>query len=293
MTKNPLMLYDSKVALEFEGQWLLLDAITEISGDTQITLSGPSRKSLFGYSPEILQARQATSTSVTITSYITKGFPESVFFRMAGFKQILPRRVTITYPEPIGQPQPLGNIYIESSSGSFVLTDCQVEGIDLPFQLDKVGQFTVSLQAKRIDPVDTSIIPVGIKTQGKHMLPGPVESRISGYVQSQIGQSVTFQRQMNQLNNVLNCFNVGQLLGSGSMLLSDSNLGASIQEYVTKDRLLMPDSVHADFEISQSGLIVKQADGIATKRLQLQQVHSLYWDFKAHDTIEIIGPKED
>ncbi|AZV02013.1 hypothetical protein [Aeromonas phage Akh-2] len=66
-------------------------------------MSGPSRKSIFGYSPDILSARQVASTSITITSYITKGFPESVFFRMAGFKEIFPRRLTLTYPEPIGR----------------------------------------------------------------------------------------------------------------------------------------------------------------------------------------------
>lgn len=293
MTKNPLLLYDQKVALEFEGQWLLLDAITEIQGDTQITLSGPSRKTIFGYSPDILTARQATSTSVTITSYITKGFPEAVFFRMAGFKEIFPRRLSLTYPEPIGRVQPTGNIYIESPSGSFVLTECQVDSIDMPFQLDKVGQFTVTMQVKRIDPVDTNIIPVGIKTQGAHMLPGPVNSRISGYTQSQIGQSVTFQRTLNVLNNSASCFNVNELISSGTALWSDSNLGAAIQEYVTKERLLLPDSIHTDLEISQSGLVVKQAQGNATKRLSLQAVHTMYWDFKAHDTIEIIGPKED
>ncbi|AZV02011.1 hypothetical protein [Aeromonas phage Akh-2] len=54
-----------------------------------------------------------------------------------------------------------------------------------------------------------------------------------------------------------NCFNVDQVIQSGTVLLSDSSLGASIQEYVTKERLLMPHSTHTDLEISQSGLIVK------------------------------------
>lgn len=292
MTKNPLMLYDAKIALEFEGQWLLLNAITEIQGDTSVVLQGASRKTLFGYAPDLLHARQHGSISVTVTQYITKGFPEEVFFRMAGFRQQSNRNLILTYPEKLGTVQSPATMFVESAQGSFCLTNCVVEGIDVPFAKDKVGQFTVTLQAARVDIVDTVVIPTTIRTQGQHMLPQPVYSQLSGYQQSQVGQTATFQRTITTLDQA-NCFNTDEIVSQGHRLLSDSNLGISIQEYVTKERLLLPYSFETGAEVSQQGLSIRQVSGIATKRVSLQSVHSMYWDFKATDTIEIIGPKED
>lgn len=293
MTRNPLILYDSKIALYFEGQWLLLDAVTELSGDTSIRQQGPSRKTIFGYSPPQLQAREYSSFSITLTTYITKGFRESVFFRMAGFHEFEPRRLLLSYPEKLGDPQREATIYVVSPSGQFCLTGCQVESIDLPFQLDKVGQITVTMSAKTLSQQDGQVLSeVLLKPQGQHMLPGPVFTYMSGYEASQVGQSITFQRQYTQLSQV-NCFNTGIVVPQGAKIMGESNLGGVVQEYVTKERLSMQDSMYTDLEILQSGLRLRQVGGLATKRLNIQSVHTLYWDFRATDTIEITGPKED
>lgn len=293
MTRTPLILYDSQIALNFEGKWLLLDAVTELSADTSIRQQGPNRKTIFGYSPPQLQAREYSTFSVTITSYITKGFKESVFFRMAGFHEFEPRRLLLSYPEPLGGPQKEGTLYVVSSDGQFCLTGCQVESIDLPFQLDKVGQFTVTLSAKTLQQQGTQVLNgLVLKKQGKHMLPGPVVTQMSGYEASQVGQSVTFQRQYTQLS-AANCFNTDIIVPQGSRVLGESNLGGIVQEYATKDKLGMQDSMYTDFEIAQSGLYVRQLGGLATKRLNIQSINTLYWDFRATDTIEITGPRED
>lgn len=294
MNISPLILYDSKIFLEFEGNWLQLDAITEIQGDTSITLQGPTRKTLFGYQPDIVKPRQHSSIQLTITSYITKGFPEKVFFRMAGFTQQSSRTVVLSYPEQLGGIQPKATIYVQNPHGSFCLKDCVVEGIDIPLQLDKVGQFTVTLQAKELMIIDKSIpiSPYNTKKQGTHMLPQEVNARISGYTMQQVGQSCTFQRVLNTLNSV-NCFNQDTLIGQGHTLLSDSNLGASIQEYLTEQRLDLPYSFEGDLVLEQQGLHIRQVRGIATRRTSIQTVHNMYWDFRATDTIEITGPQED
>lgn len=293
MTRNPLILYDAKIALYFEGQWLLLDAVTELSGDTSIRQQGPNRKTIFGYSPPQLQAREYSSFSITLTTYITKGFRESVFFRMAGFHEYEPRRLVLSYPEKLGDQQKEATIYVISPAGQYCLTGCQVESIDLPFQLDKVGQTTITLSARTLQQQDSSLLSgVSLDTQGDHMLPGPVVTQLSGYEASQVGQSVTFQRQYTQLSQV-NCFNTDVIVPQGAKIVGESNFGGVIQEYVTKDRLEMQDSMYTDFEVSQSGLLVRQVSGLATKRLNIQSVNTLYWDFRATDTIEIIGPKED
>lgn len=293
MTRNPLILYDAKIALYFEGQWLLLDAITELSGDTSIRQQGPNRKTLFGYAPPQLQAREYSSFSITLTTYITRGFRESVFFRMAGFHEYEPRRLVLSYPEKLGDQQKEATIYVISPAGQYCLTGCQVESIDLPFQLDKVGQTTITLSARTLQQQDSSLLSgVSLDTQGDHMPPGPVITQLSGYEATQVGQSVTFQRQYTQLSQV-NCFNTDLIVPQGARIVGESNFGGVIQEYVTKDRLDMQDSMYTDFEVSQSGLRVRQVNGVATKRLGIQSVHSLYWDFKATETIEISGPQED
>lgn len=293
MTRTPLILYDAKIALYFEGQWLLLDAVTELTGDTSVRLQGPNRKTLFGYSPPQLQAREHSSFSVNITTYITKGFRESIFFRMAGFQEYTPRGLILGYPEKLGEPQKEATIYVSSPSGAFCLTGCSVDSIDLPFQLDKVGQITINLQAKTLAQQDRSILNnISAKTQGQHLLPAPVTTRMSGYEASQIGQSITFQRGYTELSQV-NCFNTDSIVSAGARLISDSNLGGVVQEYVTSERLEMPESTYTDFQVSQSGLVIRQHNGIATKRLNIQSINTLYWDFRATDTIEIIGPKED
>lgn len=293
MTRNPLILYDAKIALYFEGQWLLLDAVTELTGDTSIRLQGPSRKTLFGYSPPQMQAREHSSFQVTLTTYITKGFREAVFFRMAGFQEFEPRRLTLMYPEKLGELQKEATMYISSPAGQFCLTGCIVDSIDLPFQLDKVGQITINMQAKTLEQQDLQVIRnIEMQPQGQHMLPGPVVTQLSGYEASQIGQSVTFQRAYTELSQV-NCFNTDVIVPTGARITSDSNLGGVVQEYVTRERLDMQDSVYTDFEVSQSGLKVRQVNGLASKRLNIQTVNTLYWDFRATDTIEITGPKED
>lgn len=293
MTRNPLILYDSKIALSFEGQWLLLDAVTELSGDTSIRQQGPNRKTLFGYAPPQLQAREYSSFSITLTTYITKGFRESVFFRMAGFHEFEPRRLVLSYPEKLGDSQKEATMYVVSASGQFCLTGCQVESIDLPFQLDKVGQIAITLSAKTLQQQDTSVLSgATLEAQGQHMLPSAVVTQLSGYEASQVGQSVTFQRQYTQLSQV-NCFNTDVIVHQDARIVGESNFGGVIQEYVTKDRLDMQDSMYTDFEVSQSGLLVRQVNGLATKRLNIQSVNTIYWDFRATDTIEIIGPKED
>ncbi len=293
MTRNPLTLYDSKIVLYFEGQWLLLDAVTELTGDTSIRLQGPERKTLFGYSPPLLTAREHSEFSLTITTYITKGFNESVFFRMAGFHEYSKSRLMLQYPEKLGDQQPEATIYIMNSSGQFCLTGCSVESIDIPFQLDKVGQLTVTLTARSLTTQNPAAIEnIPIVVQGKHLLPAPVFTTLSGYEASQIGQSITFQRQYSKLSGA-NCFNTTEVISSGARIKGESNLGAVIQEYVTKERLGMQDSMFTDLEISQSGMRVRQTGGVATKRLNIQSVHTLYWDFRATDTIEIIGPRED
>lgn len=293
MTRNPLILYDAKIALYFEGQWLLLDAVTELTGDTSIRLQGPNRKTLFGYAPPQLQAREYSSFSITLTTYITKGFRESVFFRMAGFHEYEPRRLVLSYPEKLGELQKEATMYISSPAGQFCLTGCIVDSIDLPFQLDKVGQITINMQAKTLEQQDLQVIRnIEMQPQGQHMLPGPVVTQLSGYEASQIGQSVTFQRAYTELSQV-NCFNTDVIVPTGARIISDSNLGGVIQEYVTRERLDMQDSVYTDFQVSQSGLRVRQVNGLATKRLNIQSVNTLYWDFRATDTIEIMGPREE
>lgn len=293
MTRNPLILYDSKIVLYFEGQWLLLDAVTELTGDTSIRLQGPNRKTIFGYSPALLKAREHTEFSITINTYITKGFKEAVFFRMAGFQEYSPRKLLLSYPEKLGEVQREATIYVLSPQGQYCLTGCSIESIDIPFQLDKVGQITVTFTAKTLAPQDKQLLNgLPIAPQGKHMLPGPVMSKMSGYEQHQIGQAITFQRQYTSLS-AANCFNTEDIVTQGHRLTSDSNLGGVIQEYVTVDRLSMPDSFSTDLEISQSGFMVRQTEGLATRRLNIQSVNSLYWDFRATDTIEITGPKEE
>lgn len=294
MTKNPLILYDSKIFLEFEGSWLQLDAITEIQGDTSIALQGPTRKTLFGYKPDLVKPRQHNAIQLTISSYITKGFPEKVFFRMAGFNEQSQHTVVLGYPEVLGNKQPLANMYIQSSFGQFSIQDCAVESIDIPLSLDKVGQFTVSLRAKEMVLVDKSIpvFATDIPTQGAHMKPAPVIARLSGYEMSQIGQSCTFQRTLNILSSA-NCFNQNSVIREGHMLMSDSNLGASIQEYLTEDRLKLPYSLEGGFFLEQQGLKIHQVHGLITRRTSIQTVHNVYWDFRATDTIEITGPQED
>lgn len=294
MNISPLILYDAKIFLEFEGSWLQLDAITEIQGDTSVTLQGPTRKTLFGYQPDIVKPRQHNPVSLTLTSYITKGFPEIVFFRMAGFMQQTSRTAILSYPEKLGIIQPEATLYIQSAQGSFCLKNCIVESIDMPFSLDKVGQFTVSLLSKELTIVDKSISiqPYGALKQGLHMPPKQVNARISGYTMKQVGQSCTFQRAITTLNSA-NCFNQEQIIRQGHTLLSDSNLGASIQEYLTEQRLDLPYSFEGDLVLEQQGLHIRQVRGIATRRTSLQTVHNMYWDFRATDTIEITGPQED
>lgn len=293
MSRNPLILYDAKIALYFEGQWLLLDAVTELTGDTSIRLQGPNRKSIFGYSPPLLQGREQSSFSVTLNTYITKGFREAVFFRMAGFHEFEPRRLMLSYPEKLGEPQQEAIMYIASPQGQFCLTGCVVDSIDLPFQLDKVGQITINLQARTLEQQDTEVFSnISMDTQGQHLKPGQVHTKMSGYAGSQIGQSITFQRAYTELSQV-NCFNTDNIVAQGRRLTSNSYLGGAIQEYVIPERLEMPYSFYTDLEIVQSGLQLRQVNGLASKRLSMQSVNTLYWDFRATDTIEIIGPRED
>lgn len=292
MTGTPIILYDSKILVEFEGSWLELDAITELSGDTQITLQGPSRKSLFGHSPELLSARQKNTTSLTITTYITKNFPESIFFRMAGFSEQYQGRLVLQYPEPVGRVQPKANIYIRNPlNGTILLKDCFVQGLDIPFQKDKVGQLTITLASTDIIPIGNSVIPISnIPKQGQHMLPSPVIQHLGSYQLSTMGQSQTFQREVVELKNSANCFNITTLVTTGSKLLSQSNLGITMQEYVTKSRLDMADAFQSSLEIQQSGLIIRQQQGTAVKRLSLQTVPTIFWDYRATGAIEILGP---
>ena len=291
MTKNPLLLYDAKVILEFEGQWLEMDAVSEISGDSSIIMTGPTRKTLFGYSPDLLRARQHGGISLTLSTYITSGFPEVLFFKMAGMDIRTSHSAVLSYPEVLGKIQPQATIYILSTSGSFCLRGCVLEGIDMPFSKEQVGQLSVSLNQKSIDVVDTNLeFPVVPKKQGQHMRPGPVESQISGYTASQVSQTSTLQRSLLTLGNT-NCFNYGEVASLGHRMQSDSSFGISVQEYVTKERLEMPDTFEAAVELSQSGLVLRCYNGIVTKRMSVATTHSLVWDFKATSTIEIIGPK--
>ena len=293
---NPIMLYDAKIALLFEGEALFLDAVAELSGSTSVTLQGPKRKTLFGYSPDLLQARKRSSITFNLSTYITKGFPEEVFFRMAGFSLTRDRAVVLQYPEPIGRLQPQGDIYIDSVDGQFVVKGCCVESIDMPFSLENGGSISVTFQADSLEPVARGILQdlqyTRVKRQGQHIMPSTVYSGLSGYEAKQRGQTLTFQRSIKTLQNA-NCFNSSELITSGHRIMSDSSFGISIQEYVTQERMLQPLSTYTNATIKQSGIVVRQHEGIATRRVSIEPVHSMFWDFKATGTIEIIGPKKE
>lgn len=287
-----ILLKRAKIAIEYQGHWLLLDAVQGLSGDSSVQLSGPSRKTLFGYSPDMLSARAYNPISLNLSTYITKGFHEVVFFNMMGFSNNGKNKITLSYPEMLGQPQNTQNIYVQDDvQGSFVLSNCVVEGIDIPFSMMDQGKLDVTISQSNLQKTNITL-PNSLIKQGQHCIPDYIHQSLAGYDFKQVGQALTIQRQYFTLES-RNCFNTNEIVESNNKLVSDSMLGVSIQEYARDSTLQLPDFSAGGLIIKQQGLSVQLIDGNITKRLSITDVPQIYWDYKNTNTIIITGPQEE